>query len=688
MIASLYFTVEALSISFMRKMLCLISVCTLIFLTSQASSARESLKGPHIHIDWLAPQSFAEKSETVIGIRFKPDPHWHVYWKNPGDSGAAPKFQVKAENAEVGEILWPYPKRLPVAHLTNLGYEGEVAYLLKVKTGSGASVKIDVNLEWLVCQEECVPGFGVLSLSRPIRGSASLFDEKTETVLKSFAPKIPSSGLDSPYRLAVSETEEAITVKVSSEAKTPSSIDLFPVDPEFILPAQPEILKNENDYEVVFKKSPSAQKPRGLGFLLLADDRPYEFSNLPIGVLSASKEAVSLAVLAVILGSALLGGMLLNLMPCVFPVISIKAVSLLKNENPAQRRQDGMLYTLGVLTTFTLLGFGFLILRGLGASVGWGFQLQSPLVVFTLIILFWLMALNFLGVYEFGTSIMNSSGKVRWQGSFATGVLSVFIAAPCTGPFMGTALGATATMPGWQAILVFIFLGMGLALPYLALTFSQQLAEKMPRPGAWMETVKQFFAFPLFATVLWLLWVLGLQTGSEGWTATGIALLAVSFALWLGRGRQGLWKSVAWTLALVTLLYSGRQVYTAESSLETLKNLGWESYSEEKLQVALQAGRPVFVDFTAAWCITCQVNKKAVLETAAAEALFEKGNILRLRADWTKQDPVITKALNQLGRNSVPVYAFYSGKAAKPDLLPQILTIDMIHDLIPLKEEK
>ncbi|WP_157684638.1 protein-disulfide reductase DsbD family protein [Bdellovibrio bacteriovorus] len=673
----------------MRKMLRLVSVFALVFMTFQVSFASETLKGPHIQIDWLAPQIFAENSETVIGIRFRPDPHWHVYWKNPGDSGSAPKFQIKSKNAEVGEILWPYPARLPIAHLTNFGYEGDVAYLLKVKTGMAASLKMEVNLEWLVCQEECVPGFGVLSLSRDIKGTETVFAKEIQSKLNSFENKIPSAGLDSPYRLAVSELPEGgLKVFVSSKANLPSEVDLFPVDPEYVQPAQPKITKTDSGFEVAFQKSATAQKPASLGFLLVADKKAYKFSGLQIGALTATTEPVSFAVLAVILGSALLGGMLLNLMPCVFPVISIKAVSLLKNENAQERRKDGWLYAAGVLTTFAGLGAGFLILRSLGASVGWGFQLQSPLVVFGLIVLFWMMALNFLGVFEFGTAIMNSTGRIRWQGSFATGVLSVFIAAPCTGPFMGTALGATATMPGWQAMLVFIFLGMGLALPYLALTLSQKLAQKMPKPGAWMETVKQFFAFPLFATVLWLLWVLGLQTGSQGWLATGAALLILSFALWLGHGRKSLWKVIAWILAISALTYSGKQVQTAEASAEVSSNSAWTSYDENKLQSALQSGQPVFIDFTAAWCITCQVNKKAVLETATADEIFKKGNILRMRADWTKQDPAITAALSKLGRNSVPVYAFYSGKDAKTRLLPQILTIDMIHDLIPLKEEK
>lgn len=255
---------------------------------------------------------------------------------------------------------------------------------------------------------------------------------------------------------------------------------------------------------------------------------------------------------------------------------------------------------------------------------------------------------------------------------------------------MGTALGATATLPSYQAMLVFIFLGLGLALPYLAITFSDAIARKMPRPGAWMETLKELLAFPLFATVLWLLWVLGQQTGTQGWVASGMGLLGISFALWLGKRKRKFFKFLAWLIAMGMIVYSADQVRFAEADTHTsttTKN-NWAPYSDEKLQAALSEGKPVFVDFTAAWCITCQVNKKVVLETTKAQEIFKEKGIALFRADWTKQDPHITQALARLGRNSVPVYVFYAGKNAEPEILPQILTIDMIHNLNPSKEEK
>lgn len=649
----------------------------------------ESLRDSHVRIDWLAPQTFSVHEETLVGIRFRPDPHWHVYWKNPGDSGAAPKFSIQAQGAEVGPVLWPYPVRLPVAHLTNFGYEGETVYFFKVQPPAKASlIELEVSLEWLVCQEECVPGFGKLKLSRATTTEASFFPEGIKKKLSEHARKIPLPGEGSFYFLkVVGETESTLTVAVTSKELKPRHIDLFPVNPEFLLPEKPVIQKIADGFEVVFKKSATAPKPRSLGFVFVAEAQAFEFQDIST-LAVAPPVATDPVWLVLLFFSAFIGGMLLNLMPCVFPVISIKVFSLLKTQTPSMRRQDGLLYSAGVLTTFILLGAGFLLLRHLGAAVGWGFQLQSPLAVFSLIILFWIMALNFLGVFEWGTAVMNSSGQVPWRSSFGSGILSVFVAAPCTGPFMGTALGATATLPALSSVLVFVFLGLGLAFPYLLLTFSERLARRLPKPGAWMETLKQFLAFPLFATVLWLLWVLGQQTGADGWFYGTMAVLGLSFCFWLGQRTRRIWSMMAWVAAVMLLVVVAVKIHRLAEAEVVVSPSAWQSYSEQKLEEALQKGQPVFVDFTAAWCITCQVNKKTVLETATAEEIFTRGGVLRLRADWTKQDAHITQALARLERNSVPVYAFYGTGSSEPEILPQILTMEMIRKLIPMKEEK
>lgn len=661
--------------------------------------AKESLSGPHIQVDWIAPESFPERGETLIGIRFRPDPDWHVYWKNPGDSGAAPKFEIQAEGAKVSGPLWPYPVRLPVAHLTNLGYEGETAYLFSVQTSGSADIRINAELEWLVCKEECIPGYGSLSLSRSARGESAKFKSEAEEQIRFYASRLPTPGKNSSYRLMIQSLDAEsgrLQISLKSQDPLPNDIDLFPLSPDYVSPKKPEIQRTENEaifsFDVPLSVAASSQLPESIGFILTANQQAFEFQNLSPSLTPPSFELIPLSTLSLLILSALLGGVLLNLMPCVFPVISMKAISLLKTKNAGERRRDGIHYSLGVLCTFGFLGGAFLVLRQLGEVVGWGFQLQSPLVIFLLILLFWLMALNFLGVFEFGTSIMNASGNVKWRSSFGTGVLSVFIAAPCTGPFMGSALGATATLPGSQALLIFLALGLGLAAPYLALTFIPSLARLLPKPGAWMETLKQFFAFPLFATVLWLAWVLGQQIGTKGWSVTALVLLGVSFALWLAKHSRCA-SIAAWLIALLSIAFAIPQILksqTAEAATGEAAAVqeDWIPYSEEKLQSALKKGQPVFIDFTAAWCITCQVNKTTVLETDAIDTYFERANILRLRADWTRQDPAITKALADLGRNSVPVYAFYRGDGTPAKILPQILTPDMIKNLIPTQEKR
>jgi thiol:disulfide interchange protein DsbD len=299
------------------------------------------------------------------------------------------------------------------------------------------------------------------------------------------------------------------------------------------------------------------------------------------------------------------------------------------------------------------------------------------------------MALNFLGVFEFGTGAMNWAGNSKSSGSFATGVLSVFVAAPCTGPFMGTALGAAATMSAASAMMIFLFLGFGLASPFLVLAVSPGLLKKVPKPGAWMESLKQFFAFPLFATVLWLLWVLGMQTNGEGWLIAGILLLTISFGFWLGKSRRLFWRFFAWAISIAALVFAVLQIRQAGNAPQTMMSgdANWISYDAAKIQAARQSNQSVFVDFTAAWCITCQVNKKAVLRTSAAAEIFAANRTLLVQGDWTRQDPVITKALAEFGRNSVPLYVYYPGDGSAARILPQILSMQMIRELYQPEQE-
>jgi thiol:disulfide interchange protein DsbD len=638
--------------------------------------AVESTSGDHISIRLIAPEKFAANQETLIGILFEPDEHWHVYWKNPGDSGAAPKFNITSDQADIGPIQWPAPTRLPVAHLTNIGYEGQVAYLFSVKPKSLGKVQVTADLEWLVCQEECVPGFGKLTFERESATGPSQWKPGAEAVIQSFASRLPSPAEQAPFKISKVSFEGG-DLKVDVADEMPSDLNLFPTNGEFVSPAKP--LKLDRGF--VFKTNAGAQSPATLGFLATTSSGVWEFSDLPLA--PAQSEAQSETPIWILLLSAVAGGFLLNLMPCVFPVISIKAFSLLKADGK-ERVRDCLQYSAGVVTTFTLIAIVFLSLRHAGKSIGWGFQLQSPLVIYSLVLLFWMMALNFLGVFEFGSSVMNLAGKQKFpNSSFGTGVLSVFIAAPCTGPFMGTALGAAAVASAPGAFLIIFCLGVGLTSPFLVFAAFPRSLSWLPRPGAWMETLKQFFAFPLLATVIWLLWVLGQQVDTLGWVFASIALLGLSFALWLGKTNLKLKRAIALLLAVGTIVFSGQRIHQATAS-ENIHHAGaWKPYSEAELSSLLVAKKSVFIDFTAAWCITCQVNKQAVLNTDAGQAAFAKQDIVLMRADWTRYDPAITTALSRLGRNSVPVYAYYHRGSSKPVLLPQLLSLAMIENLNP-----
>jgi thiol:disulfide interchange protein len=656
---------------------------TLIFLLSLFSSfgfAQDLIRDQHIEIRLLAPEVFSASDETLMALHFKPEDHWHVYWKNPGDSGAAPKFHFSSKTSELGPVLWPFPSRMPVAHLTNFGYPGEVAYPFSVRPHLGAAtVEIDMDLEWLVCKVECVPGFAKLKFSRPVHAGVSKWATDDQILLRQFSSLVPAHSENAPFKIMGAKLE-GDTLKVSvqmSQAADFEKINLFPTD-DFVKPAAPE--KNSDTQEFYFKTNVGAKVPATYGFVATLGDAAWEFEKVSSNPIAAGG---SESLWTLILFAAL-GGFILNLMPCVFPVISIKAFSLLKTQG-SDRVKDCLLYSAGVLTTFLCLGALFLVLRSFGASVGWGFQLQSPLVILFLILLFWLMALNFLGVFEIGTSTMNVAGKFSSKtSSFGTGVLSVFIAAPCTGPFMGTALGAAVALPALQAMLIFVGLGFGLAFPFILFALFPRILSCLPRPGAWMEWLKEFFAFPLFATVIWLMWILGQQTQGQSWLLASAALLVISFGLWFGKLLRGWQQWIVWILVLATLIVLGQRLQNIEPvNAQTSKSSAWTPYDESKLNQARAAGKSVFVDFTAAWCITCQVNKQTVLDTQAGQDLFRKAEVLLMRADWTRYDPVITEALSRLGRSSVPVYAFYPSDGSNPKMLPQILTMSMLEELFP-----
>jgi len=660
-------------LSLSRLLICLF--CALF--ASRSVYAEESVSGDHVQVRWLAPEVFdRNRTDMQLALHFAVDPGWHVYWINAGDSGAAPRFTFSSEQLVAGDVTWPYPHRLPVAHLTNLGYEGNTAYIVPVQWRSrdAEQVVLTAELEWLVCQEECIPGFGTLTLDRPV-GDAEQWNPDDQHLLASFAGQLPMPGAQAPFTIAEAKFQtDAAQLDVT--LNTTEKVDIYPLGGNFLTAAAPEVFTEENGSRFRFNTLPGAAIPAQTGFVVVADGTAWEFAQIPVRqTLPPQAETVGLPWLLLL---AFAGGVILNLMPCVFPVLSIKAFRLVQSARSA-RVHEGLLYSAGVITTFALLGGLFLALRSAGVAVGWGFQLQSPAVVLGLILLFWLMALSFLGVFEFGHRIMRLAGGGGSRSAFMTGVLAVFVAAPCTGPFMGAALGASVTLPAAAALGIFLALGAGLATPFLLLALVPGLARRLPRPGPWMETLRQFLAFPLFASALWLLWVLDQLSGDSAWLTAAIVVLLITFAIWLGQSARRSLKIAAWTLAIASIAVALPRL---QPQTETpVARAGWQAFDANLVERARQQGQAVFIDFTAAWCITCQVNKKLVLDTATSDRLFQEHRVLRLRADWTRYDPAITRALEELGRNSVPVYLFYPAGGGAARVLPQILTQDTINAL-------
>lgn len=644
-----------------------------------ASEASAQLGAADEHLEVRIVHRIVNESTVRVGVHFRIQPEWHIYWKNPGDSGSAPKFAWTPADA-VSAPAWPLPQRFFVGDLVNLGYDDEVMILFDVNRARAPDT-LALDLEWLVCKVECVPGFAKLQAGL---GEPSTQDELE--LFEKFEALLPGPANEAPAVTLARAESEGLRLHIAE-----ADVEIFPLDGT-LLSAKPARLI-DGDHLLAWADAKAADPTRA--DLLLAWRSPSGIRSAEISV-DLTRAALSWSDLGFFF-LALLGGLLLNLMPCVFPVLSIKVLSMVDaaGGDKGALRTTGWAYTVGVIGTFVALGATLLAVRAGGQQVGWGFQLQSPPIVAALALLFFALALNFLGLFELGEGLMNRAGKVSIKGSgrassFWTGVLSVFIAAPCTGPFMGSALGAAVVLPAWAGLGIFAGLGLGMALPFLLLAYFPAWTRRLPRPGRWMETLRQFFAFPLFATVLWLLWVLQIQTSAETLINVLGALLAMAFLLWL---RSKLTSKAGRLAALVGLLviiagalrWIGDTKPASANTAPSAKS-AWAPYDAAAIAHAKSQGRSVFIDFTAAWCVTCQWNKKSVLDTQAIQDLFDINEVYLVRADWTDRNEEITKALAAHGRASVPLYLFEEpGKAVR--VLPQLLTPAMIEELFKNQKE-
>ena len=658
-----------------------------------------------------APEGVAPGKPLWLGLLLRHAPQWHTYWKNAGDSGLPTTLQwTLPSGVTAGAIEWPTPQRLPVGPLVNYGYEGSVLLpvpLAVTPAFRGERLDVTLNAEWLVCKEVCIPQAGEFRLSVPAAASTAAHADAFARTRE----QTPQA-VDTRTQVAVDPLALSLTIDGLPAALHGKTLQVFGADAGVIDHAARVEQRWERN-QLVLRVPLSAQRseaPSTLRFVLApAGARAVEVSAPvahwpPIGAVAApSPSAAGAASLSLwlALGFAFAGGVLLNLMPCVFPVLSLKVIGFAA-AGPQRRHRmaGGVAYTVGVVLSFVALAGVMLALRAAGDSLGWGFQLQSPPFVAALALLFALIGLNLLGLFEFSGVLPGRIAALRSRHPVVdhglTGVLAVVVASPCTAPFMGAALGAALTLPAAPALAVFVALGLGMAAPYLAACLWPGLSRVLPRPGAWMARFKTAMALPMFATVAWLLWVLGQQVGIDGAAALLALLVTLAFALWVfvRSGARGWSGAVARAAAVLLVLAVGAWSWStlqpaselqaaAEPDTSAQARAGvWQPWSPTSLARVRAEGRPVFVDFTAAWCVTCQLNKRMALDDAGVAALFRERQVVLMRADWTRRDSTVTDALRALGRSGVPVYALYAPGAREPQLLSEILTASEIRDAL------
>lgn len=688
----------------MRHWIGLILLALLLTQGVRANAGSGPIRADHLTVQLVADRTAVAPGETLgVALRFEHDPHWHTYWRNPGDSGLPTKLVwTLPDGASAGPIRWPTPVRLPIGPLVNFGYEGElllpVAIQLPPQLLVGGQLALSVKASWLVCKEECIPGSATFDLSLPVAAQAVSDPQWAMRIDTAFVAEPPPREWQSDFARAGDGM--AIRIAGADADFDPQSIELFPVQAQVLANARGAAVRQSDGRIKIDTPISDAFNglPERLEFLLVAGEgntrRAFTLIAEPAAATGAAGRAGDGTVaggtdpaplgMLLALTFALLGGIALNLMPCVFPVLSLKAMGLAESAgDPAHSRRHGLLYLAGVLATFVGLAGLLLALRAAGEQLGWGFQLQVPWVVATLALVMLAMGLSLSGLFQIGGAWMGAGQSLAsghdGRSAFFTGVLAVVVASPCTAPLMGPALGYAVTQSPLGAILVFVALGVGLALPIVLISFVPALANRLPRPGAWMEGFKQFMAFPLYLTAVWLLWVLGQQTGVNGMAIVLLGAVALAFALWLP-GRAGGWARrgliTASLVATVAAVVSLQGVAAVSGQGERRASAAWEPWSPERLAELRAEGRPVLVNMTAAWCITCLANERVALSSPAFRRSLSENGIAYLKGDWTQRDERITRYLAQFGRNGVPVYALYPSGGGQPELLPQILTPD------------
>jgi thiol:disulfide interchange protein len=718
----------------MRKFISFFLLAGCMFGSAWAQSAPTAVVStPQLRAELLAhaPQGVQSGQTLWVGLQLTHQPEWHTYWRNPGDSGLPTQIELNLPaGITAGDVLWPLPHKLKAGNLTNYGYDKTTLLAVPLtvtkqyKPNTSQTLDLQVRANWLVCRLECIPQEGEFALRIPTNSSFAPNTAAFEAVLAEQPQQQPNIKASTRFEA------QHLVLQVSGlpAAVQGQTLSVFPENPELIESATEQHPRASQAWQgdVWTAQLPLSSlrltDPPHMGFLLTAgtDTQRQGFAvtaaitqawpavselaaaYAPVAPNAPAESEGALGFVLALIG-AFVGGLILNLMPCVLPVLAIKLLGFAQHSHAHRaHRIAGMAYTAGVVLSFLALGAGVLALRAAGEQLGWGFQLQSPVVVSVLAAFFTLIALNLFGLFEFGQILPSRVASFQYKhpvmDAALSGVLAVAVASPCTAPFMGASLGLAMTLPTWQALTIFVTMGLGLAAPYLLASFVAAVARLLPHPGPWMVTLRQLLAFPMLATVVWLLWVLGQQTSLDAAIFALGGLLLLALFIWALKQHTPASRGLAWLIAAVLVwgavsfaeelnapaigaTPSSASSSGASAAIPNTTNATWLPWSEAAVAQSLAQGRPVFVDFTAAWCVTCQINKKSTLSTSEVLADFAARQVTLMRADWTRRDPAITAALTALGRSGVPVYVLYApGKA--PLVLSELLSVRKMHEAL------
>ena len=615
------------------------------------------------------------KNKTLLGIRMDMQENWHTYWKNPGDSGGPIKVKWSHDdNVSISDLYWPTPSLIPYEPLMTYGYKNFVIFPFEIINSNNKNSFIEASIDFLICDDICVPEKALIK--------TNLQDIETDNLLYDWFLKVPAQTL--PVKASLDE--DYINIRFSSPFNVTSAI--FFVDNQDIVnhASDQTLTKEENNYLLRVKKIEDIKDFDKLsGVLEINNDESY-IINADID--GGKQNSLNITFLQALI-FAFVGGLILNLMPCVFPIISLKVLSFvsMSNQSPSKIRAHALSFCAGVIISFLLIGLLMILLKQAGLYLGWGFQLQSPLVVGLLSLLMFIIGLILLSDINIGSSLTKLGGvgsNDNLIGSFSTGVLAVIVASPCTAPFMGAALGYALIQPSGVTLPVFSALGLGFAFPYFILSASPGLINYLPKPGSWMVTLKEFFAFPMFATSIWLIWVFSLQTSSNELIFLLITILIISLLIWVAsKISNQIYKMMLLIFAILVVFFQFKDIPSNEiqspSALkpDSFNYVEWSENIENEYQEKNQA---YLINFTAAWCITCQANDKIALSRPNIKEYINKNNIEYVVADWTNKNDEILKTLEKYDRNGVPLYVFWKPGMNESKILPAILTEQILLD--------